>query len=390
MKILVIASTIDLKYRLGCTPSWWQLLKAIHEIGNEVIVIPYLGKPIESLWWRTYENPCSKESVIFNSYLERKKKRGKTPSGKDLFSPIFEQLVKRHISPKWEKHLTKILKKEDDIEALLLMNVPLNHITGISSKIKKEFGIPVVYYDGDMPTILPKYTVDRGFRFNYYEGNVDLSEYDAFFCNSKGVIPDLEEMGARNVYALYWAVDPMLFTPVDIEKDIDISFFGYDSKFREEWMEKMITNPSKKMLDTNFSVGGKNFGIDLGNAKLIGDISYSAFREFCCRSKINLNITRWSHTNVYASSTSRPFELAAFGACIVSQPYNGIEEWFEIGKELFVVNSEDEAIEMYKWLLDDKEERECAGRKARARVLKEHTFQHRAKELINAIRGIKE
>ena len=209
------------------------------------------------------------------------------------------------------------------------------------------------------------------------------------FTNSKGVISDLEEMGAKNVYALYWAVDPMLFTPVNIEKDIDISFFGYGSEFREEWMAKMITNPSKKMRDIHFSVGGKNFGIDLGNANLVGDISYSAFREFCCRSKINLNITRWSHTNVYASSTSRPFELAAYGACIVSQPYNGIEEWFEIGKELFVVNSEDEAIEMYRWLLDDKEEREKVGGKARERVLKEHTFQHRAKELVDVLRGIK-
>ena len=388
MKILVIASTIDLKYRLGCTPSWWQLLKALHEIGNEVIVIPYLGKPIESLWWRTYENPCSKESLIFNSYLERKKKRGKPPSGKDLFSPIFEQLIKYHIRPKWEKHLTQILEKVDDIEAVLLMNVPLNHIKGIPSKIKKEFGIPVVYYDGDMPTILPKYTVDRGFRFNYYEG-ADLSEYDAFFTNSKGVIPDLEETGARNVHPLYWAVDPVLFTPVTIEKNMDISFFGYGSELREEWMEKMIANPSRKMLDLNFSVGGKNFRMDLGNANLVGDLSYSEFRNFCCRSKINLNITRWSHTNIYASSTSRPFELAAYGACIVSQPYNGIEEWFEIGKELFVVNSEDEAIEMYRWLLDDKEEREKVGGKARERVLKEHTFQHRAKELVDVLRGIK-
>jgi glycosyltransferase involved in cell wall biosynthesis len=387
MKILVIVSTIDLKYRLGCTPSWWQLLKAIHEIGNEVIVIPYLGKPIESLWWKTYENPCSKESEIFNSYLERKKKGGKPPSGKDLFSPIFEQLIKYHIKPKWEKHLTNILEREDDIEAVLLMNVPLNHIKGIPSRIKKEFGIPVVYYDGDMPTILPKYAVDRGFRFNYYEG-VDLSEYNAFFTNSKGVILDLEEMGAKNVHTLYWAVDPMLFTPVNVEKTIDISFFGYGSELREEWMEKMIANPSKKMLDVNFSVGGKNFGMDLGNAKLIGDISYSAFREFCCRSKINLNITRWSHTSVYASSTSRPFELAAFGACVVSQPYKGIEEWFEIGKEMFVVENAEEAAEIYKWLLSSGDIRRETGELARKRILKEHTFKHRAEELINIIKKV--
>ncbi|MFB0562637.1 MAG: glycosyltransferase [Candidatus Lokiarchaeia archaeon] len=388
MKFLVLVSTIDLKYRLGCTPSWWQLLKALHEIGNEIIVIPYLGKPVESLWWRIYENPCSRESVIFNSYLERKRKRGKAPSRKSLLSPIFELFIKHYVRPKWKNHLMKILEKEKDIDVILMLNVPINHIEGIPSKIKKDFSIPIAYCDGDMPTILPEYALDRGFKFNYYE-DADLSEFDAFFSNSKGVIPDLEERGAKNVHPLYWAVDPMLFTPVSVEKDIDISFFGYGSEYREEWMTKMITNPSKKMPEVNFTIGGGNFKIDLGNAKLVGDIPYSAFRNFCCRSKINLNITRWSHTNIYASSTSRPFELAAYGACIVSQPYNGIEEWFKVGKELFVVNSEEEAIENYKWLLDDGEEREKAGNRARERILKEHTFQHRAKELIKVIKGLK-
>ncbi len=123
----------------------------------------------------------------------------------------------------------------------------------------------------------------------------------------------------------------------------------------------------------------------MGNAKMIGDLSYSEWREFCCRSKINLNITRWSHTSIYASSTSRPFELAAFGACIVSQPYNGIEEWFEVGKELFVVNNESEAIETYRRLLHNEEEREKIGNRARERVLREHTFKHRAEQLVGII-----
>jgi spore maturation protein CgeB len=130
-------------------------------------------------------------------------------------------------------------------------------------------------------------------------------------------------------------------------------------------------------------VAGGNFGIDLGRAKMIGDLSYSQWRQFSCRSKINLNITRWSHTSIFASSTSRPFELAAFGCCIVSQPYNGIEQWFDIGREMYVVNSAEEAIETYRRLLADKDERERAGRAARARILKEHTFNHRAAQLID-------
>lgn len=388
MKILVIVSTLDLKYRLGCTPSWWQLLKALHETGNEVIVIPYLGRPVKSLWWRTYENPCARESIIFNSYLERKKKKGKLPGKKGLFSSLAGGIINHYIRPKWEKHLLNILKKEENVDVVFFMSVPLNQITGIPTEIKKKLGIPVAYYDGDMPTILPKYATDRGFKFNYYDG-ANLSEYDSFFTNSKGVISDLTEMGAKNTYPLYYAVDPVLFTPVKIKKDIDVSFFGYGSEFREEWMKKMITNPSRKMQGVNFSLGGGNFGIDLGRAKLVGDLSYSEFREFCCRSKITLNITRWSHTNVYASSTTRLFELAAFGSCIVSQPYNGIEEWFEPGKEIFVVKSEEEAIESYKRLLSHNKEREIMGKQARERVLKEHTYQHRARQLVKILNTAK-
>ncbi len=176
--------------------------------------------------------------------------------------------------------------------------------------------------------------------------------------------------------------------PVKVEKDIDISFFGYGSDFREEWMTKMITIPSKQMPDVKFAIAGGGFKIDLGNAQLVGDLSYSEWRQFCCRSKINLNITRWSHTNIYASSTSRPFELAAFGACIVSQPYNGLEKWFNFGSELIVVNSENEAIETYQRLLDDNNLREKMGNKARDRILKEHTFAHRANELIGIIKSL--
>jgi spore maturation protein CgeB len=388
MKILVIVSTIDLKNKLGCTPAWWQLLKALYETGHEVIVVPYLGNPIESLWWRTYSNPCRNESIIYNSFLESRKRAGKSPSEKTAISRMAGQIIKHYIRPRWEKHLIKVFEKEKDISLLLLMSVPINHFTGVPSKIRNRFGVPVVFYDGDMPTILPKYTVGRGFKFDYYQGAV-LSEYDAFFTNSKGCIPDLEEMGAGNVHPLYYAVDPELVAPVKVQKDVDISFFGYGSEFREEWMEKLITIPSREMPDVSFVVAGGGFRIDLGNAKIMGDISFSQWRQLCCRSKINLNITRWSHTNVYASSTSRPFELAAFGSCIVSQPYNGLEEWFETGSEILIVNSAEEAITAYKRLLRDGKRRTEMGKRARERILRKHTYRQRAVEFLRVINALK-
>src|SRR5437016_9797301 len=112
MKILALASTLDLKYGLGCTPSWWQLLKGFQETGNEVIAIPYLGDPVDSLWWRTYRNPCSWQSKAFNT-LSRSAfdvVHGKAgPSG-----VISDFLVNNYIRPRWKRHLDYVLSKEKD------------------------------------------------------------------------------------------------------------------------------------------------------------------------------------------------------------------------------------------------------------------------------------
>src|SRR5437764_2296585 len=108
MKILAVASTMDLRQRLGCTPAWWQLWKALYEIGHEVIVTPYLGDPVDSLWWRTYPNPCRSESLLFNRYLLFKKARRKSPSQ----STFMTRFIRSMIRPKWKRHLQAVLWKE--------------------------------------------------------------------------------------------------------------------------------------------------------------------------------------------------------------------------------------------------------------------------------------
>lgn len=290
------------------------------------------------------------------------------------------------VRPKWKKHLVKILEKEEGVDAVLFFQIPLNHMTGIPTTIKKKFGLPVIFFDGDMPVSLPRY---GGYTFNYYI-NTDLREYDAFIINSEGVTDELEALGAQNIYVVHYGADPSVFSPVDVQQDIDIFFYGSSPKFRKNWILSMFTNPSKRLKDVSFALGGTATwsDIDLGLAKNLGTVPFNAWRSFCCRSKINLNITRESHAKTYATSSSRPFELAALGCCIVSNPYNGIEKWFEIGEEIFVVESEDEAIELYHWLLSSDDERRKVGRKARKRALREHTFKHRAKQLLDIIEKI--
>jgi spore maturation protein CgeB len=259
----------------------------------------------------------------------------------------------------------------------------MSHLKGIPGELRNRFGVPVVFYDGDVPMSLPEFGgMDTG--FNYYHG-ADPSEYDLVISNSEGGLDRLRELGARRAEAVFWGADPELFQPHDVEKEYDVFFYGYGDKFRREWMQALVGEPSRAAADIDFALGGRDFRGDIGNAREIGDVPFNVFARAISAARINLNITRRSHATVFASSSSRPFELAAAGAAIVSNPYEGIERWFEPGRELLVVNDADEALAAYRELLADPGQAEELGRRARERALDEHTYAHRARRVLELV-----
>jgi len=385
MKFFIVASALDLNLRLGCTPSWWQLFKALNELGHELVVTPYIGDPVDSLWWRTTRNPTNFESKVMNGAIKRGvvKPIGTQP----LTEQVTMQVIKHHIRPRWRRHVLETLAKEEDVDVLWFINAPHNHITGIPNEAKRRYpSLKVLYYDGDMPSILPGFFEDRKFKMAYYNG-ADLSEYDAFFTNSEGVIPALRDLGARNVQPLHYAVDPDLFSPIEGEPDTDVFYYAHGSEAREERIDFMITQPSRALPEVDFLVAGKGFGVDLGAARRKGVLSINDWRVQACKSKINLNVTRSTHATVYASSTARPFELASLGCCVVSDPYDGLETWFEVGREVHIAENAETAAELYQWLLDDAATRRETARRARQRVLTDHTYAARSAQVIRSING---
>jgi spore maturation protein CgeB len=254
------------------------------------------------------------------------------------------------------------------------------HLRGVPSALRERFGVPVVFYDGDVPMSLPEFGgMDTG--FNYYHG-ADPSEYDVVVSNSEGGAARLLELGARRVETVYWGADPDFFAPQPVEKEVDVFFYGYGDKFRREWMQAMIGEPSRAAEDVDFALGGLDYQGDVGRARLLGDVPFNAFARAISAARVNLNITRRSHATVPGSSTCRPFELAATGAAVVSNPHAGIERWFEPGGELLVVEDAVEALEAYRALLGDPGQAEAMGLRARERVLDEHTYAHRARQLL--------
>lgn len=392
MKLLIVVSSLDLNQPFSATPAWWQLMKGLYELGVEVIATPYQGAAIESLWWRSLPNPARWQGESFKalrdltrSLLPSKSAASAAAASRDsLADKATRRLAQTLIAPVWRRHLEQILTGESDIGAILFLTVPLNHLTGVPRYISEKYDIPVMYYDGDVPASLPNM---KGFAsgFRIYQG-ADLSEYTAFISNSSGGEQLLRQLGVERAHTVWYGADPAVFSPVSVPaQDLDLFFYGHGREYRSDWIDNMITTPSQQMRDTQFAVRGTNLG-DLGNTKRLAYLSFSKLREYVCRSKINLCITRGAHAGVYASSSSRPFELAAMGGCIVANPYKGIEEWFEPGKELIVVHSAEEAIERYQYLLANERERIAIGNAARERVLKQHTYRHRASELIDIIK----
>jgi len=389
-KILAVASAVDLDFRYGCTPAWWQLWKGLYEEGADLIVTPYRGRPVESPWWRTAPNPTYVEGESFaraRDAVARLKgdtllRRAEENPEDGLGSRMTREVIWRWVTPRWRRHLESLIERERP-DAVIVFTVPMAHIRGIPTALRERFGIPVVFYDGDVPMSLPEFGgMDTG--FNYYH-DADPSEYDVVLSNSEGGLERLRELGARRAEAVFWAADPELFQPAAVEKEYDVFFYGYGDKFRREWMQALIGEPSRTAPEIDFALGGKDFRGDVGNARLIGDVPFNVFSQAISRARINLNVTRRSHATVYASSTCRPFELAASGAAIVSNPHEGIERWFDVGSELQVVASADEALSAYRELLGDPGAAEAMGRRARERVLDEHTYGHRARQILELV-----
>ena len=386
MKILCVCQAMDLGLtEIGVTPAWWQIMKGLHSIGIEVFAVPYYGKEVHSLWWKTLQNPNSYKDRLYQSFeslMAKLPMYGTRTQFRKKHAALLAKIARRTTAPKWRKFLERIIASESGLAAIMLFNIPLNQLVGTFRRIRQKYDIPIIAYDGDLPTSLPRF---GGISSSPYVG-ADLSEFDAHITNSKGVVDELREMGAQKVFTIYYGADPEAFCPLTNEStDIDVAFYGVGSAFRESAMKFMIEGPSNRLPERRFVLSGPHGTKQFGRARQ-QDIPY---RELVSRSRINLNIVREPHARTYASSSSRPFELAAMGSCVVSNRYDGLEEWFEPGKEIFVVENEDEAVKMYELLLRNDSMRERAALAAQKRVMKQHTYTQRAREILEVIKAIR-
>jgi spore maturation protein CgeB len=103
-----------------------------------------------------------------------------------------------------------------------------------------------------------------------------------------------------------------------------------------------------------------------------------AHPAFYCSSTLTLNVTRAAMAEMGYCPSGRLFEAAACGAPIVSDAWEGLDTFFEPGREILLARSTEDVMDVLDLPADTLAGVAAAARK---RTLSEHTATCRAREL---------
>jgi spore maturation protein CgeB len=204
------------------------------------------------------------------------------------------------------------------------------------------------------------------------------------------VIEAYEGFGARRCIPIYNACDPTTHHPVPADERFksDLSFLGNRLPDREARVEQFFLEPAARLPNRSFLIGGNGWetkGMP-SNVRHIGHVYTRDHNAFNASARAVLNVSRDSMAAYGYSPATRVFEAAGAGACVVTDAWEGIAQFFEPDREILVAAS-GAAVADHLARLTPLEARRI-GMAARRRALAEHTYDRRVDRLEAVLRGV--
>lgn len=244
------------------------------------------------------------------------------------------------------------------------------------------------FYDIDTPVTLARLARGNG----QYIAKEMISQYGLYLSFTGG--PILEKLardyGANMPRAFYCSFDPELYRPGVKEPNWDLGYMGTYSRDRQPALESLMLEPARRWPAGRFTVAGPLYPGELqwpANVSRVDHVNPLKHRDFYLAQKFTLNITRADMVRAGYSPSVRLFEAAGCGVPIISDYWEGIEDFFAIGAEVLISRSAAQTLEFIRDL--PEAERLAIGERARMKALAGHTAAHRARELEGYIRDLK-
>ncbi len=344
MKIVVYGLTVTSSWGNGHATTYRSLLTALNRRGHQ---IHFVERDVE--WYR---------------------------SNRDLPEPTFCTV---HLYDSWENEAAALLGLSNNADAVLVGSYFPDAISATRSLIESA-RCPVLFYDIDTPITMAHLRKEG--RTEYLSRDL-IPQYAAYLSFTGG--PALQELeqrfGAQRAVAFYCSVDPNLYHPIAPEGEFccDLSYLGTYAADRQPKLMRLLDDPAHRVPEKRFIVAGPQYPEDIQwapNVQRIIHLSPPQHPVFYSSSRFTLNITRDDMVAAGYSPSVRLFEASACGATILSDSWPGLDEFFTPGEEILLPNDAAGVVGILNDISD--EQRARIGKRARQRILGEHTSEHRA------------
>jgi spore maturation protein CgeB len=237
---------------------------------------------------------------------------------------------------------------------------------------------PVAFYDIDTPVTLAK--LARG--EEEYLSRELIGRYELYLSFTGGpTLARIEALGSPRACAFHCLVDPSAYRPLDREKRWDLGYLGTYSPDRQPALERLMLEPARRDPSLRCVVAGPSYPDTIrwpANVERIEHLPAERHASFYAEQRFTLNVTRADMVAAGYSPSVRLFEAAACAVPAISDRWEGLECFFEPGREIVLA---DRAEDVLAALATSESTRRQLGERARRRVLGEHTAAHRVREL---------
>ena len=242
----------------------------------------------------------------------------------------------------------------------------------------------IVFWDVDAPATLERVQNAAADPFRAL-----VPRYDAIFTYGGGqpVIDAYAQLGADTCVPIYNALDQTTHFPGarDARFEADLGFLGNRLPDREARVEEFFLRPAQMLPGKRFLIGGSGWGDKEmpSNVRDAGHVYTRDHNAFNATPLAVLNIARDSMARFGFSPATRVFEAAGGAACLISDDWEGIEQFFEPGEEILVARDGSEVAALLSQLTPRlaREIGQAALKRARA----EHLYEHRAGKVEEAL-----
>ncbi|MFL6069563.1 MAG: glycosyltransferase [Gaiellaceae bacterium] len=241
-------------------------------------------------------------------------------------------------------------------------------------------GATAVFWDVDAPATLARLEAapDDPLR-------TLVPRYDLILTYGGGepVVRRYRDLGARECVPIYNALDPETHHPGARDRRFacDLAFLGNRLPDREARVEEFFLRAAELAPGLSFLLAGAGWDDKPlpPNVRVLGHVSTNDHNAFNSTPLVVLNVLRESMAENGWSPATRVFEAAGAAACLISDDWQGIEAFLDPGREVLVARSGDDVAKLLHGLVPERAG--AIGRAARRRVLREHTYAHRAEQV---------